>query len=209
MQLLGEELRRPLTHIHQLAQLGNRDHMIQAQVQRALRTIDNVLLYKRLATGQLELQLEPVHVGSIMSDVLQLIGPQMALSGCRSELAIHSTLQPVTTDRKVLLHALVGLWQAYIVSAKDATMITCGAKRVSGGVRITLSSDGATFEGLSLARANMKSAQPITELAGAATDLLIAKNILKLAGSRLTVSRLHHTNGIGVTLPISKQLQFV
>lgn len=209
LQLLGEELKRPLTHIMQLAELGDRDHMIRAQAERALRTIDNVLLYKRLATGQLELQLEPVHVGSIMTDVLQIVRPHMAMSGCRSELAILTTLQPVAADRKVLRHVLIGLWQAFIVGSKNATVISCSAKRVTHGVRITLSSDEMAFEGLSLAKVNFKSTQPVLELAGAATDLLVAKNILELSGSKLTISRLKGSNGIGVTLPISRQLQFV
>lgn len=207
--MLGEELKRPLTHISQLAQLGGHDHMIQAQVQGALHTIDSVLLYKRLASGQLELHLEPVHVGSVMSDVMQVVAPQMALNGCRSELDIATALQPVDADRTVLLHALISLQMAYITSSKNASLIVCSAKRVPEGVRITLRSDEVPFETLSFEKANLSSSQPMQSLAGAATDLLVARGILDLAGSRLTISRFKDTNGIGVTLPISKQLQFV
>jgi len=209
LQLLGEELKRPLTHIAQLSQLGGKDHIIHIESQRALRTIDTVLLYKRLATGQLEMKLEPVHVGSVLAEVLHVVKPQMAISGCQSELSINASLHPVSADRTVLLHALVSLWQAYIASAKDATRINCEAKSVRGGVRITISSDEVAFHSLSFAKANRKSKQPVSELAGAATDLLVARGIFALSGNKLTISHLKTSSGIGVTLPISKQLQFV
>lgn len=209
LSMLCEELKRPLVHIEQLAQLGGRDHMVRSEVQRALRTIESVLVYRRLSSGQLELRLEPVHVGSVMNDVMEIMAPQMEMSGCQYSLAIHASLQPVAADRLVLQHALISLWQAYITSAKDATTITCAAKRVAGGVRITITSDEVAFDSIELSKVNLKSTQPLSGLAGAATDLLVARGILEYAGSRLSVSRFKHTNGIGVTLPISKQLKFV
>lgn len=207
--LLGEELKNPLTHILQLSQLGDKDTMIQAHVQRALNTIDSVLLYRRLVSGQLTLELEPVHVGSVITQVADIVAPQMAMLGCLCRLEIQTSLQPAEMDRRLLQRALVSMWQSFISSAKDTTQITCNARRVPAGIRVTICSNEPFSGELSLAGANLASTQPVQSLAGSATDLLTARGMFKLTGVHLTRSRQKDTYGIGFTLPISKQLQLV
>ncbi len=209
LYLLGEQLKNPLVQIAQLSELGDKDQMIHAQAQRALNTIDTVLLYRRFATGQTKLRFEPVHVGSAISQVATLIEPQMQMFGCRAEFDIQQSLGLVDVDRQLLKRALLSLWQAFISTAKDTTIIRCGAHKTARGIRVTISGNGEGFDVVSLAKVNTKSTQPLTSFAGPAADLLAARGMFSLAGSTMRATRVKGAQGFGATLRISQQMQFV
>lgn len=207
--LLGEELKQSLVLIAQLAELGDKEPLIRAQSQKALNTIDNVMLYKRCVSGQLSLQLEPVHVGSTIAQVAQSVAPQMKMNGYQTRLIIGQSLGSVDVDRQLFSGALLSLWQACIANAHNVNDITCSAQRIRGGVRVSLFYSTKEIEGFSLAQTNIHSRQPISAIAGPATDLLTARGLFTLTGANLTKSRSSGLTGFGVTVPFSHQLHLV
>lgn len=209
--MMGEEVKQSLIAIAQLAEIntGSDTGEIQVFARKALKTIDNIELFQRLNSGQTSLVFEPVHVGSTMQDVAVNMQPLMRVAGCKTELHIQHGLSPVDVDKNVLSGALYGLWQAFLGVVKEGSDIYCSAKRTSSGVRLTLRSSTASLEGLSLHKVNEQSVQPIVSIAGSATDLLTSKNLFAILGGTITKISGSHGVGLGVTLPLSRQLQMI
>jgi hypothetical protein len=207
--LLGEEIKQPLVAIAQLAEIQSGND-IQAHAAKALKTIDNVLLYQRIHSGQTALQLQPVHIGSTIQEVAHSMEPIMKAAGCRTELIIQHGLSPVDADRRLLSSALQSLWQAFLGTIQtDHAEIICRAKKTPQGVRVSLHSKQASIDDLHFAKSNSASSQPLTGIAGPATDLLTANGMFELLGAELTKSSTPSLSGIGATLIISKQLQMI
>ena len=207
--LLSEELKQPLVSIAQIAELEDGGAMIHAYAQKALRTIDSVLLYHGLSSGQISMKLEPVHVGGTAQAVAEVMGPLMRAQACTAELDIQSSLQTADIDRKLLLSALQSLWQAVLGSLDSPSRIVCRVQKISKGVRLSVLSPAAQLDNLRLREHSKFSSQPITALAGSSADLLTASSMFELAGARVTKTASKDMKGLGVTLRLSKQLQLV
>lgn len=208
--LLGEELKQPLVAISQLAEMqpGSSPDLI-AHAKSAMTTIDNILLYQKVASGQTSLKLEPVHVGSTMHEVASMMQPIMRVAGCRTELIIQHGLSPVDVDRRLLKSALQSLWQGFLSTVKDSSEVICQARKTPKGIRLSLYSAGSTIEDLHFAKTNPVSSQAITGIAGSGADLLTAQGIFSLLGAELNKSSAKKVTGIGVTLKVSRQLQMI
>ncbi len=207
--LLGEELKMPLVSILQVAELTNADATIGAHASKALKTIDNMLLYQRIHSGQTALRLEPVHIGSTIQEVAHGIEPLMRAAGCRTELHIQHGLSTVDADRRLLSAALYSLWQAFIDAVDSGGDIVCRANRTKQGIRVSLQSASVLLDNLRLSHMRTDSSQPITALAGASTDLYTAREMFVLLGGRLNKTTGATRTGLGVTLPVSRQLSLV
>ncbi len=208
--LLGEELKRPLVAISQLAELQDEKATgVIVHASQALNTIDNILFFQRVSSGQTSLKLEPVHVGSAMHDVAQVMEPVMKASGCRTELVVQHGLSPVDVDKKLLTSALVSLWQGFMNTVTEPSEVICRARKTSNGIRLSLQSSGSGINEIKLSGGNRKSIQPIKGLAGPATDILTAQGMFNLLGAELRRSSSGSSVGFGVTLKVSRQLQMV
>lgn len=206
--LLGEEIKQPLVAISQLSEM-NGDEGVNIHAKKALRTIDNVMLYQQVNSGQRALKLEPVHVGSAMQEVSVAMQPLMRSSGCRTEMIIQHSLSPVDVDRRLLHGALQSLWQALLGTMHAPAEVVCRAHRTSKGIRLSMLSVGAQVGSMSLKNTNLNSSQPITSVAGPATDLLTAHGMFNILGGNLTKTSGKKLSGFGVTLKTSKQLQML
>ncbi len=209
LALLSEELKQSLVSIAQLSEMQTSPHLISAQAKTALSTIDSVLLYQRIHSGQTSLQLEPVHVGSTIHTVAQNMEPLMRAAGCRTELHIQHGLSPIDADKRLLESALHSLWQALLQAITEPTDIICQARKTSRGIRVSLHTNESGIKEIQLAGQNMKSSQPIAGLAGPATDLLVAQGLFALLGTTLNKAPRATVSGLGATLQTSRQLQMV
>lgn len=209
--LLGEELKRPLVSIRQLAEMAESElsEQMSAHAKHALMTIDNILLYQRMSSGQTNLNLEPVHVGSAIHEAAKQVEPLMREAGCRTELIIQHSLQPVDADRNLLTSAIVSLWQGLITTANPSSDIICQAKKTPFGVRISIHSKSINIGNINFSTANKKSSQPIKGISGPATDIITAQGLFELLGTGISKSSYNNTVGLGATLQISRQLQMV
>jgi signal transduction histidine kinase len=208
--LLGEELKQPLIAIAQLAELeGGGKTETNAYARQALQTIDNMLLYQRFSSGQLELQLEPVHVGAAMQEVVHKMQPLAQALGCHISIDIAHGLQPVDVDRRLFTSALLSLWQAFLATTPSDAQIVCRAKKSTKGVYVSLQSASADLVDIHLRRPNFDSTQPLKGVAGASADLLTAQAMFLLLGTDVGKTRTKTTSGLGLTLLPSRQLQMV
>jgi len=207
--LLGEEIKQPLIAISQISELEGFDESINAQTKRALRTIDNILLYGRVHSGQVALQLEPVHVGSTIREVSEAMEPIMRASGCHTDIRIQKSLSAVDVDRRVLRAALQGMWQTILGNVSAPTDIVCKAQKTQDGIRLSLTSKNAQLDNLSLSQVNTESSQPVSAIAGSAADLLTSQGMFELLGAKLSKATGRKRAGLGVTLKVSKQLQIL
>lgn len=210
VSLLGEELKYPLVHIDLLNELSCRDPRIHAHVQDALRVIDTVLLYKRFASGQLQLQLEPVHVGSVITQATDTLKSHMEMIGYRSVVDIQHGLKPVSIDRRLFTAGFVSLLQSFVGSVENGEEIICSAYASNiDHVRLSLLCKNDSFTPFSLRQTNVQSTQPVSGRSGPAVDLLAAQGMFALAGVHITHSRHKKLRGVGITLPVSRQTRLV
>lgn len=207
--LLGEELKQPLVAISQLSEMQGSQQETNAYARQALQTIDNMLLYQRFSSGQLALQLEPVHVGATMQEVAQKMAPLAKAMGCQISIEVAHGLHPVDVDRRLLRSALLSLWQAFLATIPADTEVICRAKKTTKGVYLSLQSSGADLTNIRLKQPNFDSTQPLQGVAGASADLLAAQAMFSLLGSDVSKKATKTTTGFGLTLVPSRQLQMV
>ncbi len=210
--MLGEELKKPLTSIKMLAEADQAGSPISLQARRALRTIDNVLLYQRLSMFQTELLLEPVHIGSSLSQVATDLSPLSIEHGCETEVFIQSGIATVDADREVLKSGIECLWQAMLGLTQKPSPITWDVSRARGGIRVAVYNNSVDLSKLSFAKAIKVAGttrQPFSGVSGPATDLLTARNMFNLLNASLSKTKKDGLEGLAVTFRISPQLAFI
>lgn len=207
--LLGEELKIPLVSILHEAELGRASSQVDAHARQALRTIESLLLYQRVCSGQLALNFEPVHVGSTMQEVASKMKPLMHHNNCRLRLDVQHGLHPVNADRRFLEAALLSLWQGFVTTIDEGSEIVCQARRAKNGVRLSLLSQSTTLETVHFSHINVSSAQPLAHAEGTSLDLMTAQQLFGVLGGSLGRSHSRDGYGIGATLPLSHQLHML
>ncbi|MFT4532512.1 MAG: hypothetical protein ACI9T8_000535 [Candidatus Saccharimonadales bacterium] len=210
--MMGEELKKPLTVIKALSESSTIGSPITLEARKALRTIDNVLLYQRLASEQTELVLTPVHLGSALTQVAADLQPLSIERGCETEVFIQSGIATVDVDRAALKSGLESLWQAVLSMTERPSPLSWHIFRTSKGIRISITNNSLDLSKVSFASTSSnigRSRQPIAGIAGPATDLLTAHGIFEMLGSNLAKITREGKSGLAVTLPISAQLALV
>ncbi len=211
MTILYEEVKAPLVNIVQLSELDNKNKIINAKAKKALRTLDNINLYKKVSSSQIALKLEPVHVGGTINEVANELEPLMRSAGCRLNVEIQGSIGAADTDKQVLKGALQSLCQGLLDTVNKPSDIVFTARKIPTGLRVSVLSDAVCFDSVkvSFKNANYSSSQPINSIAGAAADILTAREMFSLLGADLGKTSQKNLQGFGATLNISKQLSMV
>lgn len=212
--MMGEELKKPLMAIKLLAESSaENSRTIQLEARKALRTVDNVLLYQQLAADQTSLDLAPVHVGSTLTQVAAELRPLSIEHGCETEVFIQSGISAVDSQPAVLRSAIESLWQAMLGMTQRPSPLTWHIRRSSQGIRIAVVNNSIDTAKVSLQKSATCSAgssrQPFAGVTGPATDLLAAQGIFEKLGVRLKKAQIEGRQGFSVTLPVSAQLRLV
>jgi hypothetical protein len=211
--MMGEELKKPLTAIKLLAE-NNAENLsaISLEARRALRTVDNILLYQQLASDQTSLILEPVHVGNTLTQVAHELSPLSIEFGCETEVFIQSGMSTVDVDSAVLRSGIESLWQAVLGMAERPSPVSWHVYRTPQGIRIAVTNNSLDLKKVSLSARQAlsgQSRQPFAGIAGPATDLLTARGLFTLLGSTLTKVTREGQQGLAVTFRPSAQLALV
>ncbi len=205
--LLAEEMKQPLVSIMQLAEVHGVGAGIDIVARQALSTIDSIVLYQRVACGQQSLRLEPVHIGTALRNVEESLGGLLQATGCRTHVSMQHALEPVDADHELLLAAIKSLWQGFMSFVPHDSIIFFQARRTSRGICVSIKSKEALLDSVRLTRANFRSTQPVTAMAGTSADILVAQSIFSLLGADLKKVSAQENSGFSVTLPRSKQLE--
>lgn len=213
--MMGEELKKPLTVIKALAESGHENKQsrtIILESQKALRTIDNMLFFKRIDRNQTALELGPVHVGSTLVHVARDLQPLALEHGCETEVFIQSGIESISSHPGALTSSIESLWQAVISMTEKPSAMTWHVARSKSGIQITLTNSSIDLSHVSLRKNNDAvgvSSQPYKGISGSATDLALASKLLAMLGGQLRKTKKQGISGFTVTLPISEQLAFV
>lgn len=210
--MLGEELKVPLTAIKLLAENGSDAQAISLEARKALRTVDNMLLYQQLSANQTMLQLEPVHVGSTLTQVANDLAPLSIQFGCETEVFIQSGINTVDVDSSLLRAGIESLWQSVLGMTDRPSPVVWHVYRNNQGIRVAVINNSLDLSKLKLANSYKnagKSRQPFSGIAGPATDLVTAKGLFSLLGSKVTKITKEGQQGFAVTLRPSAQLALV
>lgn len=210
--MMGEELKKPLTAIKLLAENKSDSKSIGLEARKALRTIDNLLIYQQLSSDQTALILEPVHIGSTLTDVAHDLRPLSIEFGCETEVFIQSGITSVNVDRSVLRSGIESLWQAMLGMTERPSPLSWHVYRTTQGIRIAVINNSIDLSKVklnhSLSHAG-QSRQPFAGIAGPATDLVTARGLFDLIGSNVTKVTKEGKHGFAVTLRPSAQLMLV
>jgi hypothetical protein len=210
--MMGEELKKPLTAIKLLAENSSDSHAIGLEARRALRTIDNLLIYQQLSSNQTKLELEPIHIGSTLTDVAHDLKSLSTEFGCETEVFIQSGISTVDVDGSVLRSGIESLWQAVLGMTERPSPLSWHVYRTSQGIRIAVVNNSLDLSKVNLGKSGMnagKSRQPYAGIAGPATDLVTARGLFNLVGSRVSKVNRQGQQGLAVTLRPSAQLMLV
>jgi hypothetical protein len=210
--MMGEELKKPLTAIKLLAENSSDTKIIGLEARKALRSIDNLLLYQQFSSEQSALALEPVHIGSTLTQVAYDLQPLSIEFGCETEVFIQSGISSVDVDSGVLKSGIESLWQAVLGMTERPSPLLWHVYRTGKGIRIAVTNNSLDLTKISLGRDMNnagKSRQPFAGIAGPATDLVTAQRLFNLIGSPLSKVTRQGQYGLAVTLRPSAQLALV
>jgi hypothetical protein len=210
--MMGEELKKPLTTIKLLAENSPEFSTIGLEARKALRTVDNMLLYQQFSSEQVSLVLEPVHVGSALSYVAHDLRALSIEFGCETEVFIQSGMTTVDVDSSVLRSGIESLWQAVLGMTERPSPLSWHVYRTPKGIRLAVVNNSLDLSKVILSRSGTHaghSRQPFAGIAGPATDLVTAKGLFTLIGSQLMKVTKEGQQGLAVTLRPSAQLSLV
>ncbi len=114
------ELRTPLTALTAAANLLQRPDLPDSQrtklattvfdeVQRLSEMTSDFLDFSRLQAGRIQFQREPVHLGGLLEEVLELVRPQAKEEAIRLQVNIDPKVAPVHGDRNLLKQVILNL----------------------------------------------------------------------------------------------------
>jgi hypothetical protein len=210
--MMGEELKKQLTAIKILAENESGLNSIGLEARKALRTIDNLLIYQQFSSEQTNLVLEPIHIGSTLTDVAHDLRPLSIEFGCETEVFIQSGISTVDVDSSVLRSGIESLWQAVLGMTEHPSPLSWHVYRTSQGIRLAVVNNSIDLSKVKLNRSGShagKSRQPFAGIAGPATDLVTANGLFDLIGSKVTKVTKEGQHGLAVTLRPSAQLMLV
>jgi hypothetical protein len=220
---VAEQLKMPLLHIARQVELvgggGDLDgalELIRTRADSAIRLVDSYLLGIELAGGQMEFELEPVSVSSVLNDTAHQLDLTARQYGVSVELHLAGKYGPVMAHARGLQAALLSLGLACIESHPSAGVerpLRLEAYKTSQGIVAGLYgiTDELRAEGLRTGRQLLgRSRQPLTGFsASSGAGVFVADLLLQSMASQLRVARHNLQYGLAATLQPSRQLQLV
>lgn len=227
LRAVAEELKSPLLYIARQSELGRQQESIaletlrdmQSNADAALRLVDSYLLGLDIAQTNLELELEPVSLSSLLFDVNHLVRPLFAQHGLDIELALAGRYGQVAAHREAFTAAFMCMSGA-IAGAIDVSddndkahrTVTIAVHRTPAGIVAGLYTP-LLSRSLQLQPAHKpttsRTSLPFgTSLSGGA-GILVADQLFKAMNLRLRNSHFRGERGLAVTLQPSQQMRFV
>jgi hypothetical protein len=210
--MMGEELKKPLTAIKLLSENNSDGSKINLEAQKALRTVDNILLFQQASENQLSLVSEPVHVGSTITEVAHSLKPLSVEFGCDTEVFIQHGISTVDVDKNILKSGIESLWQAVLSMTERPSPLVCHVYKTKQGIKLALVNNSIDLSKVTLSSGVSKagvSRQPFAGIAGPATDLVTAKGLFELLGSEISKVTKNGVKGLAVTFKPSMQLELI
>ena len=204
---LLRELKQELYVIARSAELGDNVSIeqIQLSAEQSIKIIDGLILADSIKNGQIQLQLQPIGIGSVMHevsyDVRSSINKPVSL-----EILANKSVDTNLSLVKSLLFSL----SIFTNSIEHSEIIFKSFESKPDKVNI-----GIFSKRLQITQSDLdngmkridKSDMPIPKYSSSAgASLLVAKKISDILDTNLSVKKHRNTRGFTVELPVTKQL---
>jgi len=207
---LLRELQHAFYEIARQAELGSTDSLTKVQLrsEQALRLVDSCIISTQVEIGQLQLNLSPYGVGSIMHETAHELRLATGYS-----VGVHAGInQPVMTNAEMLKNMLYSAGNFIYDSVKTPVQLRSFSTK-SGGVGVGVFAKNFTItpnDFRSALIASERTYMPLSQHSQrSGVMLLLADAIARSLGSELQVKRLGNHKGFAVILPKSQQLSLV
>jgi len=221
---VSRELRSPLTSIYGFAETLLRDDVlfgeeerktflgyIASEAGRLTAIVDRLLAVARLDGGDLQVQLAPTDVGSIVSDVVSTAKHSLALDG--HELVLDLPPEPLTVnaDREKLRQIVMDLVENAVKYSPGGGTVRISARRRDDTVEVSVEDEGIGIPQSEQGRIFAKfyraeSGRRDLASGGTGLGLFIAKELLAAMRGRIWVrSREGEGSSFAFSLPFSGQ----
>jgi hypothetical protein len=225
LQIVTEEFKLPLMQIAQNAELGYMSaepndaieyfKTIEKNAGSAMRLLDSYLLGIELSGLQADLPLEPVSLGSILTDSAHQLNSNARQYNVNIELQISNKQPLVMGNVDALKSAFISLGNTFLsIQTLNVYRRVTLATYPSNG-KMTVGVFGNQFpitqkEWEIGKQLYGKSRQPISKIgSGYMAGIFIADTILRSMSSHLKPSKYRSSHGFAATLQLSKQLQLI
>lgn len=154
---MSHELRTPLNAIlgfGQLLAMADLDERQRVDVEHILTAgrhllglIDEILDMSRIESGHLRLSLEPVHVGAVVTEVVDLVKPMASARGIAVAARLTDRELWVTADEQRLKQVLLNLLSNGVKYNREGGHVDVSASLSEAGrVRVVVADDGPGIE---------------------------------------------------------------
>lgn len=196
----------PLT-TNQLAELRRSSEI-------GLRLVDHYLLGLSYSDKQIELALEPVSVSALLHEIAYELDKVAQSYGAELELHIDGKYPPVMADRVALKAAVASLGYGLLTSgnATGKRIVQLAVHRTPHGIVTGVYGDDV-FTADDMRRGRLlhgRAVQPLNNrTAASGAGIFVADSLFTAMGSNLRSSKFQKRYGLGATLQVSGQTQFV
>ncbi|KFE63186.1 chemotaxis protein CheB [Hyalangium minutum] len=212
---LSHELRTPLSTMLMQAQLLRRGAMDDARLKRAGETIerstkmqvqliDDLLDVSRIVTGKLLMQLQPIHLHTVVQAALESVSAQADKKSITFEVALDESLGLISGDPTRLQQVVWNLLTNAIKFSPAGQRVTVVLEPMDGHARLRVSDRGAGIEAEALQRVFDRFMQEDSSntrvFGGLGLGLAIVRHLVELHGG--TVHAESPGKGQGATFTV-------
>jgi len=219
---VAEELKMPFLQIARKAEIGQITSepelfSIQSMAESAINLLDNYTLGVRMQLDNYEDNYQPVSVPAVLYDASTKLRALAKAYGVSLELSIAGRYGPVLANRDALEGALVSLGSA-LIEALPATgggqlKLHLASHRSRNGIVAGLYGQNQKLSSDVLKKGRQlqsNSRQPLVGISHTAgAGVFVADALLSAMDLNLYSSRHQGLHGLGIVLPVSKQLELV
>jgi signal transduction histidine kinase len=216
------ELRTPLTALTAIANLFQRPELPENQRLQLASTMNEEVLrltdmttgfldWASLESGRTRFNREPVHLGGLVEECLEIIRPQAGEENITLEVNIEDGIPPVLGDRNRLKQVLLNLLNNAIKYNKEGGKVIVRMKKDEKTIQVSIQDTGRGIPGESLPKIFDRFYRVPTlegETLGTGLGLAIAKRVIANHGGIIEVeSELGVGSTFSLELPTSSVLQ--
>jgi PAS domain S-box-containing protein len=225
LSMAAHELRAPMTSIKGYSDMlllglaGEYDerqkqflNTIKANVDRVLEMVKEFSEISRLETGALKLDIKPLHIDDLVSEVVVSLRPQIEAKKINLSVEVPPDLPEVWGDRTRIIQILTNLVTNAYKYTPERGRITIGAHWVDDSVQVDVTDTGigiAPQDQEKLFTRFFRADHPeVRRVAGTGLGLSIAKSIVEMHGGRIWVkSQLGEGSTFSFTLSLADYAQ--
>ncbi len=208
---LVERLRQPLSKIRLMNEAGD-VAAVDGLVSHSISLLDDLQYLQNIRRQQIELEFEPVNLAALTDDIAHRLFKTVSAKSLELE-TVTLKKRIVLSHRKTLERAYENMSRAVVDMSAYEDRVVLSASLDRGAVRY-----GAYGAGLGLNAADFhrlqqlaeKSSRPLgTHTSSAALELIIARQMFDMLGSKMRTAISARSHGFASTLPLSTQLNLV